>query len=524
MERTPSGPTSTAGANNERRAAHDSASHSLTAAVRGVLRRAVRVYADDPDVVAELRAQLDRLDEPLRVAIAGKVKAGKSTLLNGLVGELIAPTDAGECTKVVTWYRDGASPRVVSYPDVGEPRPLLIRRDNGALSVQLKGMPAERLRKLVVDWPSQSLRGTTLIDTPGIASMSAHNSRRTLAMLTPEDDSPAEADAVVYLMRHLHATDAEFLESFRDQGVARASSVNTIAVISRADEVGGGRIDAMLSARRIARRYRTEPALRGLCQTVIPVAGLLAATGRTLRQAEFRMLASLAAAPRQEMDDILLSTHRFLRSDKVAALSALSYEVRKDLLARFGIFGLRLSMMYIRQGRDSSPALAAELVAASGLYELQDVLSVQFTQRRDLLKARSGLLALERLVAAPASADPDEVKQLAAEVERIGSGAHEFVELRLLSALRSGDVELPEAESEAAQRLLGGLGVSPAQRLALPANASDHTVRATALEELDAWRRRAEDPFADRPAVRAYRAVTRTCEGLVAALSTPAVS
>jgi len=500
-------------------------SHSLTASVRGVLRRAVRVYVDDPDTVAELRAQLDRLDEPLRVAIAGKVKAGKSTLLNGLVGELIAPTDAGECTKVVTWYRDGASPRVVSYPDEGEPRSLPIRRDKGALAVELRGVPAERLRKLVVDWPSQSLRGTTLIDTPGIGSMSVHNSRRTLAMLTPEDDSPAEADAVIYLMRHLHATDAEFLESFRDQGVARASAVNTIAVISRADEVGGGRIDAMLSARRIARRYRTEHALRGLCQTVIPVAGLLAATGRTLRQAEFTTLAALAAAPREDMDDILLSTHRFLRSDRVAALGALSYERRKELLARFGIFGLRLSMMYVRQGRDSSPALAAELVRASGLYELQDVLSVQFSQRRDLLKARSGLLALERVLAAgPSLADPDEVRALAAEVERIGSGAHEFVELRLLSGLRCGEVELPEVESEAAQRLLGGQGVAPAQRLALPAHATDHAVRVAALEELDRWRRRAEDPFADRPAVRTYRAVARTCEGLVAALSMPAVS
>ncbi|MGH3876251.1 MAG: dynamin family protein, partial [Actinophytocola sp.] len=451
-----------------------------------MLRRAVRVYADDPDVAAELRTQLDRLDEPLRVAIAGKVKAGKSTLLNGLVGELIAPTDAGECTKVVTWYRNGPTPRVVSYPDEGEPRPLPIRRDDGALAVELRGMPAERLRRIVVDWPSRSLHGVTLIDTPGIGSMSARNSRRTLAMLTPDDDSPAEADAVIYLMRHLHATDAEFLESFRDQGVARASSVNTIAVISRADEVGGGRIDAMLSARRIARRYRTEPALRGLCQTVIPVAGLLAATGRTLRQVEFDTLATLAAAPREDMDDVLLSTHRFLRSDRVAALAALSYERRKDLLERFGIFGLRLSMMYIRQGRDSSPALAAELVNSSGLHELQEVLAVQFAQRRDLLKARSGLLALERvLIAGPGAADPDEVAKLTAEVERIGSGAHEFVELRVLSALRSGDVALPADESVAAQRLLGGDGVAPAQRLALPRNASDGAVRAAALHELD---------------------------------------
>ena len=66
---------------------------------------------------------LDRLDEPLRVAIAGKVKAGKSTLLNALVGEELAPTDAGECTRIVTWYRDGITYRVTLEPSDGRAPP-----------------------------------------------------------------------------------------------------------------------------------------------------------------------------------------------------------------------------------------------------------------------------------------------------------------------------------------------------------------------------------------------------------------
>jgi hypothetical protein len=498
---------------------------TLTEAVRGILQRAVQVYAAAPEVASVLRDQLDRLDEPLRVAIAGKVKAGKSTLLNGLVGELIAPTDAGECTKVVTWYRDAPAPAVVSYPDDGPPEPLPIHRSADGLTVRLREVPAERLRKLVVDWPSQNLREMTLIDTPGIASTSAATSRRTLTLLTPDGDTPhdepAEADAVVYLMRHLHVADAEFLESFRDQGVARANAANTIAVVSRADEVGGGRIDAMLSARRIARRYRSSPALRGLCQTVLPVAGLLAATGKTLRQQEFTTLAALAAAPRAEMDDVLLSTSRFLRSERVAALSSVSTENRHALLARFGLYGLRLSMMHIRQGCDDSTALAAELVRGSGIAELCDVLRARFTDRRDLLKARTGLLAVERLLRTEVpGADMDAVAGLAVEVERISSGAHEFVELRLLSALRCGEVPLQPSLSATAERLLGGEGVSTTQRLALPADAPPQAVRREALAELAHWRRRAENPFASRQEVRAYQAVARSCEGIVATLST----
>ena len=96
-------------------------SRNLSMTVRGVLRRAVDVYRDQPRTAQQLRHQLDRLDEPLRVAIAGKVKAGKSTLLNALVGELIAPTDAGECTRVVTWYLDGHSPKILMDPKSGGP-------------------------------------------------------------------------------------------------------------------------------------------------------------------------------------------------------------------------------------------------------------------------------------------------------------------------------------------------------------------------------------------------------------------
>src|SRR5262249_25380633 len=137
-----------------------------TGAVRDVLRTALDTYRYQPRTAEALRHQLDRLDQPLRVAIAGKIKAGKSTLLNALVGEAIAPTDAGECTRVVTWYRDGPSPKIVLYPKEGSATPLPVVRRDGALNIDLNGIPAERVDRLVVDWPAQSLRTMTLIDTP----------------------------------------------------------------------------------------------------------------------------------------------------------------------------------------------------------------------------------------------------------------------------------------------------------------------------------------------------------------------
>lgn len=478
---------------------------NLSDAVRRLVRTALQTYRDVPTTAAVLERQLARLEEPLRVAIAGKVKAGKSTLLNALVGEAVAPTDAGECTRVVTWYRDGRSPKIVLHPKNGAPAPLPVVRRDDALHIDLRGTPAERVDRLVVDWPAQSLRGMTLIDTPGIASLSTDTALRTVRFLEPDDDTPTEADAVVYLMKHVHATDAEFLESFRDRSVARASAVNTVAVISRADEIGGGQLDAMLAARAVANRYRAEPALRGLCQNVVAVAGLLAHTGRTLRQDEFAALADLATHPRDAVEAALLSADRFLRDPLVPT------GMGGRLLQRFGMFGIRLSTTLIRQGVRGPEALAEELAERSGLRELQRVLHTQFGQRRDLLKARSALLAVDRVL----RTDPDRGRGLAAHVERILAGTHEFAELGLLRALRSGAVTLPPSLLREAERLLGDAGMSPAARLGLPSDADRATLRRAAHATLVRWQRTAENPMLGRRAADACRVLVRTCEGIL---------
>ena len=177
---------------------------SLLERTRGVLARAIDVYRG-PGHDARLVAVRDRLDEPLRVAIAGRVKSGKSTLLNALVGERLAPTDAGECTRIVTWYADGHTYNVVAHPRGGSPRQLRFTRDNDAIEVDLGGLAPTDVDQLMVTWPSQALRRATLIDTPGMGSLSEQVSRRAWDLLTAEDEVDTPADAVLYLMRHLHA-------------------------------------------------------------------------------------------------------------------------------------------------------------------------------------------------------------------------------------------------------------------------------------------------------------------------------
>ena len=475
--------------------------------VRALVWRAGQVYEGGP-AMPELRAAARRLDEPLRVAIAGRIKAGKSTLLNALVGQELAATDAGECTRIVTWYRDGHTYRVMAHPRSGPPRPLPPGPSGGVLDVSLGGLRADEIDRLVVDWPSAALSTMTLVDTPGLDSLSTELSRRAESTLgTDGEDEQAEVDAVVYLMRHVHGSDVRFLETFRNDPAERRP-INTIAVLARADEVGHGRVDALDSAARVAARYQQDPRLQALCQTVLPVAGLLAATAATLREDEFRAITTLAHADEAELERLLVTATRFTGAETDIAVDP---ACRAALLDRFGFFGLRLSVRLVQSGvATTAAALSRELSARAGLAPLRDALTGRFAGRADVLKARSALLTVDAVLQRwPAPAG------LRHEYERITAGAHEFAEIRLLDTLRAGALMLTETEKTAAYRVLGGEGAAPATRLGVDPQCPSDELRRAAIAVLGQWQRRAEHPSSTRDVREAARVLVRTCEGLV---------
>jgi hypothetical protein len=482
--------------------------------VRG-LRDDARGVVADADLRVVLDAARQRLDEPLRVAIAGKVKAGKSTLLNALVGEEVAPTDAGECTKIVTWYANGHRYRVMLHPLEGEPADLAFTNDDNHLQIDLGGWRVEQASRLEVTWPTRKLERMTLIDTPGMASLSVDVSARTTRFLTP-DDAPSAADAVIYLMRYVHETDLRFLEAFHDDEPVTRTPINGIAVLSRADEVGNCTETSMEVAERVAARWRADDRLRRMCQTVIPVAGLLAQAGTTLREREFQLLRRLAACPAEELTALLLSADRFVGRPVAVGVPT---EQRQELLGRMGLFGVRLGIGTIARGEAAtSSELASRMVATSGLERLRSVLAGQFETRSQVLKSRTALATLEQLLPREDSAG---ARRLLSEVQRVSLGAHEVVEIGLLNRIRSGTVLLPAASAAEIERVLGGSGATATERLGLDPDAPPADVVATAEELARKYRRMAAHPLTTREMVDVAGTVQRTCEGILGEWSGP---
>lgn len=464
-----------------------------------------------PESRVRLEEARERLHGPLRLAIAGKVKAGKSTLLNAILGEELAPTDAGECTKIITWYKQGLSAQVVVQPRDGGAVIRPWSRDDGALEVDLGDLSSADVDHIEVTWPTSRLRELTILDTPGIASISADISERTHRVLSADDGRVPIADAVLYLMRHTHASDVRFLEAFHDDELAHGTPMNSVGVLSRADEIGSCRLDAMRVAGRIADRYESDPRIRRLCPIIVPVDGLLAHASSTLREAEYAMLARLAQAPQPAVDELLLTVDRFASQPTGAAVTELE---REHLLDRLGLFGVRLSVELIRSGATTTSSdLAAALSDRSGLDRLKSVVTRQFEQRSRVLKARSALAILADVLVEDRGHSS---AALLGDVEHLRASTHEFEEVRLLGLLRSGALEVkPERLSEL-DRLLGGSGHDPASRLGLAPESSAERIRTAALDALASWQRTSEHPLSNRSLQLAARTAARTLEGLVA--------
>jgi len=484
------------------------------ASAADLIEKARVVYASDSTIRAELD-ELDRsLTQPLRVALVGSVKAGKSTLLNGLLGERIAPTDARECTRIITCYHYGTTPAVTATMKSGELVSVPTRRQKDRFELELSSLSPDEVDRLDVYWPAPGLQGITLIDTPGVASISQDIADQTERFILPER-GVMQVDAVMYLLRSAHESDIRYIQALNERTRHGDAAMGSIAVLSRADELGAGRLSAMVSINEATTRLRNHPDLAGVCETVVPVAGLMGMGAMILRQADFTILRSIAARPPEETKQLLLSSERFVTS----RLEWLPPELtRIDLLDRFGMYGIRIALAALRGGISDAAELSAELLRRSGLEELRRLIDVHFRQRQAALKAHTVVFTLHRLLRQYPVSGSSRLLVLADEHM---SNAHTFAEMRLVGRIAAGQIDLPNSELVELERLLGGRGADLGLRLG--SRRGEERVEkllASAVKQLGRWREKLENPLLNQATYDACRIAVRSCESLIVRLMT----
>jgi hypothetical protein len=454
----------------------------------------------------------DRLGEPLRVAIAGRLKAGKSTLVNALIGRRVAPTAVGECTRVVTRFRYGPADRVDVVGRDGTRRSLPL--DDDGMIPQRLGVPAGRVAYVDVTLTSEKLRDLTVVDTPGLASTDTGVSARaqeavgtapqagTTALqavdtdlraisTAPFDadidaDSSAEiaaAEAVVYVFTQaVRSDDAQALEAFRAASARLASSpINAIGVLGKVDTLVAGAADPWPVAGPLA---AGQAVLLGrTVSDVVPVAGLLAETAEAgrLTAADGNALRQLARLPADQLRLLLASADLFRTRP-----GPLSQEQRERLLDRLDLYGIGFALaQYTAEPALATGELVRRLEAASGLPRLRNTLEETFRWRSDAIKAGWALSRLDRL--AGRIRDPRDRDRLRDTVQRLLRDPA-YHRLRLLDAAQrvaTGDVPLPAGWEAELTRL--ATSDDPRWILRLPAAGPDE-LAAAATAAANRWR------------------------------------
>lgn len=437
----------------------------------------------EPHLSDQVATIKESLSEPLRIAFAGRVSAGKSTTVNALLAAKLAPVGAGETTQVVYRFargeieeatvarRDGRSERVFFRPTGELPDALPV--------------PIAEIAHVDVRVPyAPFLREATIVDTPGISSLRRDRSASTVELLfTAQSRSAlAGADALVFLL-HGHQDEADALAAFQD--IARgsgATSVNAIGLISQADRLGDSE-DPMETARRIAKRLASEPRLRSRLATVTPIVALLAETIETgaLTVDDEAALETLASEDPDLLDDLLYSADDLLTGE-----SAVPHAQREQLLRKLALYGIRVAVAALNAGADRT-ALRYVLHEASGFPQLKELIRSVFTRRADPLKADQALTALERLTyQTDATASARAREQI--EDVRLSPPMHAVREMWALGQHAQGLVgELPDWLET---RLLSvAEGTTTEERLGLEPGAGSDAIKAAALNGVAECRR-----------------------------------
>jgi small GTP-binding protein len=161
------------------------------------------------EILAAQRSIKEHLASTFSIMVAGDFKRGKSTLINALLGQAVAPVDVQPETITINRIEYAESPQA-----------RLQTMDGGQVTVPAEDLKRERLepllkklstplRNLRLGVPVDLLKRVTIIDTPGLGDLF-----KEFDPLVRE--SIAQADTVIYVLSALSplsGTEQDFLQS-----------------------------------------------------------------------------------------------------------------------------------------------------------------------------------------------------------------------------------------------------------------------------------------------------------------------
>lgn len=182
------------------------------------------------EIKSSLDVLVDKVNTPLRLAIIGEVKSGKSTLLNCLAGGEISPTNVSEATaSIMKISYSSSESATINFIDgtiktgsVAEIFAELVKHQNNQDYFK-------NCKDVDIKRNMQGLKSLHIIDTPGLGTITQQNAERTIEYFQ-------NVDVVLWVFNgnYLGQTDVNnYVRTVSNMGKP------IIAIINRIDEVDG---------------------------------------------------------------------------------------------------------------------------------------------------------------------------------------------------------------------------------------------------------------------------------------------
>lgn len=250
------------------------------------------------DYQAQMERFFDLAEKPCVLAIAGQVKAGKSSFLNALLGMDLAAVGTTETTATINVFKygkvkDPQKPVMVYWADGREPeaqaKEFIDSLQGYSDEVLEKAEKIDHLEYIVED---ERLADITLVDTPGFASVVDEHEQSTADFFNPRREKlrnrqfeqsgalTESADAVIFISGPVAKANAQ---KFFGERIPHISPFNAIGVMAQIDMIEPsetGRNDRWEGVKEILSKANELANLLGRAfehelHTVLPVAASL---------------------------------------------------------------------------------------------------------------------------------------------------------------------------------------------------------------------------------------------------------
>lgn len=341
----------------------------------------------------------EQLETRFTAAIIGPMRQGKSTLLNALIGQTLAPTGINETTATVNYFRHGSGElcrrfRVHWTDGSTEDRPL----DDVKAWLGRENNP-KRTRLLEFFADTELLKTATLVDTPGIRSTLETHENTTKDFLAErlEEESfkhGGRADAMVYMLNYgVRENDKEMLELFGERTRLPGASVNnSIAVVQKWETLEVP--DPWQTAKEKCAQLRWG-ILQGKVVEVVPTSGLLGWLALTLDDEIWEILARLGTeTDSRSLERLLLNEPRFCKEQPGIGVDVAT----REMLCRRIDWQVLPYILLLVQARklSSGEELRQAVWEVSGIDRLRELLKSRFFTQAGLIKVNTILHKADR--------------------------------------------------------------------------------------------------------------------------------